>query len=206
MTIKLYTWPMSSGVRIHWALEELGLPFERVVLDRAKNEHRDAAYLAIHPGGKVPAIVDGDDKVFESPAILVYLGEKYGVEKRLWPKSGPERADALSWTVWAISDLQTYLMQYAYHGLDSPVSYKVADRSKAAADFNHGQLMRMLDALESRLATRDYVLGASFTLADLAIASVLGFGKMFGVDFGARPKLVAWLERCGSRPAMKKAQ
>jgi len=187
MTIKLYTWPMSSGVRVHWALEELGVPFERIVLDRGKNENRAPEYLAIHPGGKVPAIVDGDDKVFESPAILVYLGEKYGVEKGLWPKSGPDRAAALSWTVWAIADLQNYLMQYAYNGLDSPVSYKAADRSKAAADFNHGQLVRMLDCLEARLADRDYVLGASFTLADLAIASVLGFGKMLGVDLGARP-------------------
>ncbi len=206
MTIKLYTWPMSSGVRVHWALEELGVPFERVVLDRGKNEHRAASYLAIHPGGKVPAIVDGDAKVFESPAILVYLGEKYGVEKGLWPKAGPERAEALSWTVWAISELQSYMMQYAYHGLDSPVSYKPADKSKATADFNHGQLARMLDCLETRLADREWVVGASFTLADLAIASVLGFGKMLGVDFGARPKLGAWLERCASRPAMKKAQ
>ncbi len=206
MTIQFYTWPMSSGARVHWALEELGVKYERIVLDRAKGEHRGAEYLAIHPGGKVPAIVDGDDKVFESPAILVYLGEKYGAEKGLWPKGGPERADALAWTVWAVADLQVYMMQYAYHGLDSPVSYKPADRSKAAAEFNHGQLTRMLDSLESRLAGRDYLVGKSFTLADVSAGSTLAFGKMLGVDLGARPKLAAWLERCTSRDAMKKTQ
>ena len=89
MTIKLYTWPHSSGTKVEWALEELGLSYERVVLDRAKGEHRAPAYLAVHPSGRVPALVDGDTRVFESTAILAWLGERYGAQTRCRGRCGP---------------------------------------------------------------------------------------------------------------------
>src|SRR5688500_14374088 len=99
MAIRLYSWPMSSGSRIVWALEELGVAYEYIGLDRAKNEHRAAEYLAVNPNGKVPGLVDGEHNLFESAAILAYLGERYGVDRGLWPKPGPARSEALSWTV-----------------------------------------------------------------------------------------------------------
>jgi Glutathione S-transferase, N-terminal domain len=64
MSIRFYGWPRSSASRVHWALEELGVPHEHVVLDRAKNEHHDPAYLAINPNGKVPALVDDGQPYF----------------------------------------------------------------------------------------------------------------------------------------------
>jgi glutathione S-transferase len=204
MALKLYSWPKSSGTKVHWALEELGLPYETVTLDEAKREHKTAAFLAINPNGKVPALVDDGVPYFESLAILLHLAEKYGVEKGLWPKGGRERADALCWSVWALAELNFYMMQYVYHGLDSPVSYKPDQRSKATADYTGWQLGNMLDVLERRLADRDFVVGP-FSLADIAIASVLGTGKKLGADLGARPRVVAWLERCETRPACTKA-
>jgi glutathione S-transferase len=204
MTIKLYTWPLSSGTKVEWALEELGLPYERVVLDRAKGEHRAPAYLAVHPSGRVPALVDGGTRVFESTAILTWLGEKYGVEKGLWPRGDRERADALSWTVWTVGDLSAHMMQFAYHGLDSPVSYGPDQRSKAAAAYHRAQFEHGLDALDKQLAEREFVLGA-FSLADVAAASILGVGKMLGADLGGRKSVGGWLERCSSRPARGRA-
>jgi glutathione S-transferase len=200
MTIKLYTWPMSSGTKVEWALEELGLAYERVVLDRAKGEHRAPSYLAVHPSGRVPALVDGDTRFFESAAILFWLGERYGVDKGLWPRSDRERADALSWTVWTVGDLSAHMMQFAYHGLDSPVSYAPEQRSKAAAEYHKGQFEVCLDALERQLAQRDFLLGG-FTLVDVAAASVVGFGKTLGVPLGDRKFVSAWLDRCALRPA-----
>ena len=85
MGIKLYSWPRSSASRVHWALEELGVPFELVTLDRHKGEHQAPAYLAINPNGKVPALVDDGQPYFESLAILLHLGETYGVDRALWP-------------------------------------------------------------------------------------------------------------------------
>jgi glutathione S-transferase len=204
MSLRFYTWPMSSGTRVHWAFEELGVPYETVVLDRGKGEHRAPAYLALNPSGKVPAIVDDGQPYFESLAILLHLGETYGPKVGLWPAGGAARAEALCWSVWGLTELHTYMMQYLYHGLDTPVSYAPAQRSEATATYNHGQLLRLLDALDGRLATRDHVLGA-FSLADIPAASVLLFGTGFGLPLEGRGNVARWLDRCRARPALARA-
>jgi glutathione S-transferase len=207
MAIKLYSWPHSSGTRVMWALEELGVPYEYIGLDSSKQEHRSPKYLAVNPHGKVPALVDGDQTFFESGAILLHLGNKYGAEKNLWPAAGtPARGDALSWTVWAVSELGPYMMQYLYHGLDTPVSYKPEDRSKAHAQYNLSQLKRCLDALEARFQGREHLLGGGFTLVDLAAASCLGFGTMLGLKLDGHARTAAWCKRCAERPAHKRAR
>ena len=206
MTIKLYSWPMSSGTRIAWALEELELPYRYVLLDAKKQEHRSADMLAVNPHGKVPALVDGNLKLFESGAILLYLGSRYGTAKDLWPASKAQvHADAVCWTVWAMTELGNYMMQFLYHGVDSPVSYKAEDRSKAAAAYNRAQLDRLLDALEARLEGRDYLMGG-FSLVDIAAVSWLLLGTQLGLPLEGRPRVAAWCKRCAERPAFKRAQ
>jgi glutathione S-transferase len=207
MSIRLYSWPRSSGTRVSWALEELELPYEFIELDRKGNEHRSASHLARHPTGKVPALVDGDETWFESGAILLHLGQTYGVERGLWPAGdGQPRADAVCWTVWAMAELGNYLMQYLYHGLDTPMSYKPEDRSRATADYNRGQLERSLDAVETRLEGRGHLMGEAFTLVDVACASWLLLGTGLGASIGERARLSAWLEGCGARPAYARAR
>ena len=206
VAIKLYSWPRSSGTRVAWALEELGTPYEYVELDPKKQENRSSKYLAVNPHGKVPALVDGDQRFFESAAILLHLGNKYGVEKNLWPAGGGQaRADAESWAVWATAELGPYMMQYLYHGLDTPVSYAPEDRSRAAAEYSLSQFNRNLDALESRLEGRDYLLDA-FSLVDVAAASWLIMGTMFGLKLDRHPRLAAWSKRCAERSAFKRAR
>jgi len=206
MSIKLYSWPSSSGTRVSWALEELGLPYEYAALDAKKQEHRAPAYLALNPHGKVPALKDGDQTFFESCAILLHLGNKYGVEKKLFPPGGGQpRADAISWSVWASTELGPYMLQYLYHGLDTPVSFKKEDRSKAAGDFSQMNFNRQLDALEARVAKQDYLMG-SFTLVDVACASWLAMGTMFGLTLERHPRVAAWCGRCAERPAFRRAR
>ncbi|HET7766497.1 MAG TPA: glutathione S-transferase family protein [Burkholderiales bacterium] len=206
MAIELHSWPRSSGTRISWALEELGVPYTYVEVDAKKKENLAPGHLALNPHGKVPALVDGEQHFFESLAILIHLAHKYGIEKKLWPSAGgQDRADALCWTVWSMTELGPYMMQYLYHGMDTPVSYKPEDRSKATAAYNKAQLERILDALEARLAKRDYIVGI-FTLADLAAASWLMLGTMFGLPLDRWPRAAAWLKRCSDRPALKKAR
>jgi glutathione S-transferase len=206
MTIKLYSWPMSSGTRIAWALEELALPYQYVPLDGKKQEHRSPEMLAVNPHGKVPALADGELKLFESGAILLYLGNRYGAAKGLWPEpKGQAHADAVCWTVWAMTEIGNYMMQYLYHGLDSPVSYKPEDRSKAAAAYNRAQLDRLLDTLETRLEGRDYLMGG-FSLVDVGVASWLLLGTQLGLPLEGRPRVAAWCKRCAERPAFKRAR
>jgi glutathione S-transferase len=200
--IRLYGWPQSTAARVHWALEELGVNYEYVTLDSKQGDNRTPGYLAINPTGKVPGLVDGGQAYFESAAIILHLGESYGRERGLWPATGAARAEALCWTVWSTTELHLYMMQWLYHGMDTVVSYAPADRSKATADYNHGQYRRLLDALEARLAGRDYIMGASFSLVDVPAASVLLVGLELGGSVEGREKVVAWLERCRARPAL----
>ena len=107
--------------------------------------------------------------------------------------------------MWGTTELNVYMMQLLYHGADTTVSYKPADRSKATADYNHGQYQRLLDALEARLTGRDYILGASFSLADIPAASALLVGLALGGGVEGRKNIAAWLERCRARPAFARA-
>lgn len=206
MAIKLYGWGgQSSARKVQWALEELGLGYEWVALDRQKQEHRTPEYLAVNPNGKVPGFVEDGVKVFESSAILVHLGEKHGVERGLWPRgNAQERADALSWTVWATADFNAFLAQYVYHGLDSPVSYPAEHRSKPCAEYNLYNVRSHLDMIERRLEGRDWLMGAAFTLVDVAVYDVMTFALWAGVDLGDRPRLKAWIDRCKARPAFER--
>ncbi len=206
MGLELHSWPRSSGTRIAWALEELDLPYQYVEVDQAKLEHRSPAYLALNPHGKVPALVDGEQTFFESAAILLHLGDQYGATKGLWPaRSDPAHNEALCWTVWATTELGSYMMQYLYHGLDTAFSYKPEDRSKVCAGYNRSQFMRCLDALEARLAGRQFML-RDFSLVDVAAASWLALGTMCGVALDAHPRVAAWAQRCSERPACKRAR
>jgi glutathione S-transferase len=201
MAIRFYSWPMSSGARTHWALEELGVPYEYVQLDRAKGEHKAPEFLAVNPNAKVPAIVDDGVAYFESLAIALHLGERYGVARGLWPRDGQDRADALSWSVWSLVELQYNLREYIYHGLASPISYKPDQQSKAAAEFNLERTKRNFAMLDNRLADREYVCGA-FTLVDTVVGSVMRSGQMIGVKVDRVPHVDAYIERLGKRPAL----
>lgn len=206
MTIQLYSWPHSSGTRIAWALEELGVPYEYVALDASKGENRSEHYLSLQPMGKVPALVDGERSFFETGAILIHLGDSHGVARGLWPSADSrDHADALSWTVWALVELGGHMMQYVYHGLDTPMSFDPPDRSRAAGEYGLSQFTRCLDALETRLDRRNHVLG-DFTLVDVASAGALIFGTSLGVSLADHPRVVAWKDRCAARPALKHAR
>jgi glutathione S-transferase len=205
MTIRFYSWPMSSGSRTHWALEELGVPYEYIQLDRSKGEHRAAEFLAVNPNGKVPALVDDGIAYFESLAIALHLGERYGVDRGLWPTAAKDRADALSWSVWALVEFQYNVREYIYHGLASPISYKPEQQSKAAGEFNHNATKKQFAMLDKRLADREHVCGA-FTLVDTLVAGTLRFGKSMGVHVDNAPHVDAYLERVSKRPALAKVR
>src|SRR5262245_24640277 len=99
--LTFYYTPMTSATRGHWAVEELGVPYEKVRIDLAAGEQRKPEYLALNPNGKVPLLVADGVPIFESLAILLFLGETYGADKKLFPKSGAEHAEALKWMCWS---------------------------------------------------------------------------------------------------------
>jgi glutathione S-transferase len=207
MAITLYHSPMSSSSRVVWALEELGIPYERVRLHLDKNEQKAPDYLKINPNGKVPALVDGEVKIFESIAIVLHLGERYGVDKGLWPAPlSAERAEALSWTIWSTTEVQPAVVSYVMHTGERRFSFSKEQRHQPTVQMAKKSWEDTTSILDDRLGGREWLVGGRFTFADLALGSVMGFATMMaGLSLDGRANVQAWTARCQQRPAFGRA-
>src|SRR5438045_3786801 len=158
--MKLYYVPMTRSNRPRWMLEELGVPYELVRLDPKKGENQTPEYLAINPTGKVPSLVDGEVKMFESAAIVAYLADKF--QKLAPPVGTPERAAYYQWLFFGMTTLEQPVGLYAKHTGSLPPEQRVehvAKDAKAAAE-------RALAPLDHALKEREWLLGP-FTAADI---------------------------------------
>jgi glutathione S-transferase len=207
MAIVFHYSPMSSATRCHWALEELGVPYEKVRIDLTKKDQKTAQFLALNPNGKIPVLVDDGARIFESLAIILWLGEKYGVEKGLWPRVGSaEHAEALSWSVWGTSELFPPIFDRLLHAADRSFSYPPEQRSAAVAMAAGEKWKGMAKILDDHLANRAFMLGKDFTLVDVALGSLCAMaGMMAGLPLEGASNVAAWVGRCQSRPALGRA-
>lgn len=202
MSIKFYYAPMSNASRIHAALAELGVPYEEVRVDLKAGDQKKPEFLKLNPNGKVPTIVIDGTPMFESVAIQIALGERYGVERGLWPKIGSgEHLQALTWLVWSQATLVPAVMRY----MNNSSEYVAKEQHNAAqAKVALEEVHRLLGILDQRLQGREYVAGGGFTLADLDVAAAIGWAQYAaGLDLGKYERLAAWLGRCQARPSAR---
>jgi glutathione S-transferase len=199
--IQIYGVPGSRAIRPLWALEELGVPYQLVPTNFATGDTRRPGYLKINPNGHIPALVDGDFKLFESMAINLYLAEKYG-RGSLWPASEQDRARSIQWSFWAMTECEANLLEAYFNRSMLPP----AERDEAKAKEAEDELQAPLRVLDDHLAGREYLLGSVFTIADLNVASVLQWTRIGKIGLGAFPRVEAWLARCTGRPALKAAR
>lgn len=192
MALTFYTNPMSRGRIVRWMLEEVGAPYETVVLDYATTM-KDESYLAINPMGKVPAIVHDGHVVTEGAAICAYLADAFP-EAGLAPPLG-ERADYYRWLFFAAG----------------PVEHAVTNRSLGVTPTSdqqrmagYGHLDLVVDVLEQAVTAHPYIAGETFSAADVYAGSQVAWGVMFG-SLPKRPAFEAYLGRILSRPAYKRA-
>ena len=202
MSLTFYYTPMSSATRIHWALEELGIPYEKVKLDLAAGDQKKPEYLAKNPNGKVPLLVVDGTAVFESLAILIYLGERYGVEKDLFPPLNLERAEVLKWMVWGGASLLDAGGRLLRNVSDR---FPAEQRNEKAAEAAKKELGELLGILDRELEGKEYLVGGKFSFADLAMAGYMPFLARIGADLGPHKNVQAWIARCTARPALAKA-
>jgi glutathione S-transferase len=196
MTIDLYYAPFSSSSRVHWAVRELGFPCNEIKIDLKGTTHKTAEYLAMNPNGRVPLLVVDGTPLFESVAILLYLGDRFGADQGLWPAADdPARLVAMSWVVWSSSELGSAAVRYL-HAAGEPKG--------AIATAARAEIERLLGLLEQRLDGRRYLLGDAFSLVDVALASAAGWIQhALGVDLAPFPRLSAWVPACTDRPACR---
>jgi glutathione S-transferase len=188
--MKLYFNPQSRAVIAKWMLDECSVPYETVPIDFTKREHKSPEFLKINPAGKLPALVDGDTKVFEGAAICLYLADKFP-EANLAPKIGaPERGRYLSLMVYSTSQLEPAMGDFLL---------KVETLAQRGwTDFETTK-----DVIEGELGDGPYLFGDWFTAADIMIGSMFIWKRIWGSP-PDRPKLEAYVDRLLARPkAMK---
>jgi glutathione S-transferase len=193
MTITFYTNPMSRGQIARWMLEEVGAPYEQVLLDYGTTM-KAPEYLAINPMGKVPAIVHDGKVVTECAAICAYLADAFP-EAGLAP-TADERADYYRWLFFAAGPGEQAITNNAL-GL-----HVAPDKAMMAG---YGSYDAMVDVLEMAVSRADYIAGNRFTAADVYVGSQV----LWGTQFGTLPKRAgfeAYGARVSDRPAYKRAK
>ena len=199
MSVELHAFDTQNGRKISVALEEMGLPYTVRVVDIRKGQQREPEFLKISPNGKIPAIVDHDGpngkpvSIFESGAILIYLGEKTG---RFWPPDLEARIPVLEWLMFQ-------------HGGFGPIPGQVhhfltvddeGDRRYALERYSK-ETRRLYAVMDGRLAGREFFADA-LSIADFAILGWAWRHPRHKVDLAEFPNVKRWYETMMARPAV----
>ncbi len=186
--MKLYGHPLSGNAhRARTLLSLLNVPYEHVVIDMKAGAHKAPEFLALNPLGQVPVLVDGDLVLRDSTAILIYIARKYDTENRWLPADAAGQAQVQEWLSTAVNEvMQGPFMVRAIKLLGVPADPDVAATKTTI----------LFDALfEPHLKTREWLVGESATLADLACYSYIARVTEGGFDLEAYPAICAWLAR-----------
>jgi GSH-dependent disulfide-bond oxidoreductase len=199
--IDLYYWPTPNGWKISIMLEECGLPYALHPVDISKGEQFAMRFLAISPNNRIPAIVDPSGpggrpiSVFESGAILQYLGRKSG---KFYPRDERARVAVEEWLFWQMGGLgpmagqAIHFRRYA----PEPIAYALARYTD--------EVNRLYGVMDKRLADREFLAGR-YSIADMACVGWVRLAERQGQDLGQFPNLRRWFETIRARPAVKRA-
>ena len=207
--LQLYSLNTPNGVKASIMLEETGLPYEPHLVDIGQNESWTPEFLSLNPNGKIPAIIDPDGPngepigLFESGLILLYLSDKTGGQ--LVPADAALRYETLQWVFFQMAFIGPMFGQVGYF-------HKFAGREladKRPLERYVGESKRLLGVLEGRLASRQWIMGDDYTIADIAtfgwVRNLIGFyGARDLVEFDTLKAVPAWLERGLARPAVQR--
>jgi glutathione S-transferase len=196
--MKIYGSYNSSAGRCYVMLEECGVSYERLPLNMKEGQHKSPEFLKLNPNGKIPTLVDGDFTLWESLAINRYLAAKYKPE--MLGNNQREQALVEQWSVWSLVELQPPLVDILIqmHFVPEP------KRDQSLIQRSHEKYPRFLKVLDAHLAGRDYMVGSSYTLADLNVASTVNVAFGVGVDLAAYPNILNWVKKMQKRPAFQK--
>ncbi|KEZ78119.1 glutathione S-transferase family protein [Salinisphaera hydrothermalis] len=202
--IDFYYWPTPNGWKISILLEELGVAYRTVPVDINAGDQFDPEFLAISPNNRMPAIVDheptaeygpGAVSVFESGAIARYLAIKTG---RFYPPDARLRTEIDEWLFWQVGNLGPMGGQMSHY-----VNYAPGDHPYSERRYRN-EYHRCLGVLERRLAERDYLVGDTYTIADIVNWPWVLIAKAMGQPLDDFPCVAAWRARVKQRPAVQR--
>lgn len=206
--LQLYSLPTPNGMKVSIMLEEIGLPYEVHLVDFNKDDQKTPEFLSLNPNGKIPAIIDPDGPggkplgLFESGAIVQYLGEKTG---KLLPADAARRYQTIQWVHFQIGGIGPMFGQVGY--FHKFVGKEIADKRPLERYVTESK--RLLDVVDSRLGGRQWIMDDDYTIADISmlgwVRNLIGFyGARELVAFDGFGNFSAWLDRCLARPAVKR--
>lgn len=198
--IELYYWPTPNGFKISIMLEELGVPYEVKYVNIGKGDQFKPDFLKIAPNNRMPAIIDpeGPDgapiSVFESGAILQYLGRKFG---RFYPADERKRVAVDEWLMWQMGGLGPMSGQAGHFRLYAP------EKVQYGIDRYTNEVNRLYGVLDRQLEGRNFIAG-DYSIADMASIGWINSYKNFDQNLEDFPKLKRWHEAVNARPAVQR--
>jgi len=191
--MKLYWCPQTRSTRALWMLEEAGVAYELERVDIQNPERRNTEeFLEASPMGKVPALVDGEVRMSESAAICLYVGDRYGPGTLAPAIDDPARGKFLYWLMYTPAVIEPSMSE-KFNGVEP-------NRHRSG----WGDFELMIETLERGIADRRWILGDTFTAADVMLGSSVVFMRMFDM-LPASEVLSAYADRCLARPAYQRA-
>jgi len=204
--IQLHYWPTPNGWKIAIALEEMGLPYVLIPVNIGAGDQFKPEFLAISPNNRMPAIVDPDGpggraiSVFESGAILQYLGRKTG---RFYPADERARVEVEEWLFWQVGGLGPMAGQANHFRNYAPTMVPDARYTAYGAARYTNEADRLFGVMETRLEERDFLAG-DYSIADMAAFPWAIRYESQGVQIEDFPNVRAWFDRLNARPAVQK--
>src|SRR3974390_2147371 len=190
MMLQLYGNPRSRAMRCLWMLEEMGRPYQLIEKSTRTDDLQSAEYLQLNPNGRIPTLGDGDLALWESMAINLYLAQKYEGPMHC---TGPEVLGlAAQWSFWAMLEMEALLLDLLQHRAVLPEFA----RDASYAERDELLLKKPLGVLNDALTGHDYLVGNSFTVTDLNVASIFVWGKMARLNLSNHPEVARWFDAC----------
>lgn len=198
--MKLYYFETPNARKPCAVARYLGSPVEFVRVNLARNAQKQPDYLAINPNGRVPALEDGDFKLWESPAIMCYLARKAGSD--LWPTAEKAQADVLRWLNWDTAHFSRHAGRLFFQRFVKP-HFGLGGPDPAEIEDATGFFRTFAGVLDAHLKGRDTIVGDHLTVADFAVAAVLPWAKEAELPLEPFPEIRRWHEGLMALPAWR---
>jgi glutathione S-transferase len=196
--LRIYGIARTRAFRALWIAKELGLDYEHLPIEIGDAGAQSPEFLAINPNGRLPFIDDDGFVLFESLAITLYLAKKHALGG-LYPTALQDEARTWQWSLWAVTEVDRGVNIWSLHAVRLPP----AERDAAKRDEALKVIEKPFRVLDAAVAKQNYLLGDTFTVADLNVAAVIS--RAVDMDLSSTPHLRDWLTRCLERPAAREA-
>ncbi len=205
--IQLYSVPTPNGIKISAMLEECGLAYEPHFISFGDDDQFTPEFLSLNPNNKIPAIIDPSGPggsplpLWETGAILIYLAEKTG---KFLPADPAARYETLQWLMWQMGGVGPMMGQFGFFHTFAGKAFE----DKRPLERYTEEVIRLLEVLNARLEGRDFIMGADYTIADIAVWPWVRVLKTHYkahdlLEMDDVPNVLRWLETCTERPASK---